>query len=103
MFYSHGLSALQCAVSNGNSEIINLLLQAGCHVNAVGAHGRTALYSAAENGRLDVLQILIDGGAKINVQDDYGEMGLFVCLLGFNITLTSEVILRCCLLVAVIL
>ncbi|KAM0084597.1 hypothetical protein ACKRZS_003166 [Fusarium odoratissimum] len=61
-------SPLQMAVEAGNLDIIDLLLQAGAHINAPPSFfsGATALQIAAIQGNLGLAKQLLDLGARIN-------------------------------------
>jgi len=62
------------AAYNGWDDVLQLLLQAGAHVNHATKKGRTPLHSAAMNGRDDVLQLLLKAGAHVRA----------VCADGFS-------------------
>jgi len=47
------------AVSHGNEEMINMLLDAGADINIQDEDGSTALMCAAEHGRADVIKTLL--------------------------------------------
>ncbi|KAH7459204.1 hypothetical protein FOMA001_g20153 [Fusarium oxysporum f. sp. matthiolae] len=63
-------SPLQKAVEIGNLDIIDLLLQAGAHINAPPSFfgGATALQIAAIQGNLGLVKQLLDLGARINAR-----------------------------------
>nr|XP_016929437.1 KN motif and ankyrin repeat domain-containing protein 1 isoform X7 [Drosophila suzukii] len=55
----HCQTALMLAVSHGNEEMINMLLDAGADINIQDEDGSTALMCAAEHGRADVIKTLL--------------------------------------------
>ena len=61
-------AALQAAVDSGNIEYIELLLDKGADVNAVGGVYGTALQAAAASrwGSVKKVQLLLDRGADVN-------------------------------------
>lgn len=63
-----------CRGDKGESvEKVNLLLEYGASVNAIGPKGRTALHYAATAGYLHVLSLLLEHGADPNIMDERGE------------------------------
>jgi ankyrin repeat protein len=86
---SHGASAWQ-PLENGFSPIIylsrgdkgehpekiQLLLDHGAGVNAIGPKGRTALHYAAAAGFLRVMTLLLDHGADFTLRDAAGQTAL---------------------------
>lgn len=47
------------AVSHGNLEMVQMLLEAGADINIQDADGSTALMCAAEHGRIDIVKLLL--------------------------------------------
>lgn len=47
------------AVSHGNGDMVNMLLDAGADINIQDEDGSTALMCAAEHGRVDVIKHLL--------------------------------------------
>ncbi|RWA13342.1 hypothetical protein EKO27_g1765 [Xylaria grammica] len=73
----NGNSALSAAVSNGQTEIVQLLIRAGAHVNLPltgGLYG-SALEAAACQGYVEILSFLIQAGAEVNAQVQAGRHG----------------------------
>ncbi|KAL5586212.1 hypothetical protein FOBRF1_016082 [Fusarium oxysporum] len=66
----HNRSPLQMAIEVGNLDIIDILLQAGAHINAPPSFfgGATALQIAAIDGNLGLAKQLLDLGARINAR-----------------------------------
>ena len=66
---SQGMPGLHLAAQSGRREVIELLLEAGAHINktcvALFSGGSTALHFAAENEQLEVIRLLLDHGAEI--------------------------------------
>jgi hypothetical protein len=58
-------SPLALAISSGNLEIIQLLLDSGVNVDKSGHEGKTPLIHAIEHGNLDAVKLLIASGADI--------------------------------------
>ncbi|KAL5491842.1 hypothetical protein EMCRGX_G017207 [Ephydatia muelleri] len=101
----NGKTALDIAVNNGHSEIIEvlnkaavatLLLSAACDrdiatvrrllteghvdVNITDQNGRSPLYTSSCNGHLDVVKALIKAGADINQADKNGKTALDIAV-----------------------
>ena len=55
---------------------MNLLLQAGATVDAVGNNGWTALHLAAYHGYIQVVEALLNAGADKAVKDKNGRTAL---------------------------
>lgn len=66
-------TALHLATGLSDVLTMEMLLEAGSEVNAVGMGGATPLHNAAG---LDVAQLLLDYGADVGARDDSGETAL---------------------------
>jgi ankyrin repeat protein len=80
--------SLQDAAARGNAGVVNMLLQMGIDVNAVGSKGNRALEIACRNGNVQVTKTLLDRGADISLKTSSGTTILHEAALGGN----SEVI-----------
>ncbi|HXQ70337.1 MAG TPA: ankyrin repeat domain-containing protein [Pyrinomonadaceae bacterium] len=69
-------SALERAVSNGNREILQVLLWAKADVNARDSDGQTPLMMIGEDTTSEMIWDLINAGAKINLRDHGGDTAL---------------------------
>nr|CEG03602.1 unnamed protein product [Fusarium acuminatum CS5907] len=78
-------NALQAASSNGNLEIVQLLLDKGAYINSQGGFFRNALQAASFKGNLEVVQLLLDRGAYINAQGSHYHNALQAASLGGNL------------------
>ena len=67
------------AVSRGNDEIVDQLIEYRADVNAVLKNGETPCYVAAKYGRYEIIKKLIDAKANVNAQ-------LEVCILLYSFT-----------------
>lgn len=47
------------AVSHGNIDMVQMLLDAGADINIQDEDGSTALMCAAEHGRIDIVKLLL--------------------------------------------
>lgn len=64
---------LHAALSNNNSDIGKLLIEAGAEVNVRQYGGLTPLHYAAQHGNIDLIIILLEQGADISVVSDTGD------------------------------
>ncbi|KAL5288167.1 KANK1 family protein [Megaselia abdita] len=55
----HAQTALMLAVSHGNLDMVDMLLEAGADINIQDEDGSTALMCAAEHGRIDIVKHLL--------------------------------------------
>ena len=69
-------SALERAISNGNREILQVLLWAKADVNARDNNGQTPLMMIGEDTTSEMIWDLINAGAKINLRDHDGDTAL---------------------------
>jgi ankyrin repeat protein len=80
-----GSNALECAVRNGNREIIQALLWAKADVNSRDSNGQTPLMMIDEQSTTDLVWDLLNAGAKVNLHDKDGETALMAAAM-FNNT-----------------
>lgn len=71
-----GTTALEYAVSNGNREMVQLLLTAGADVNSVNKSKETVLMMLGEEATADIVWDLINAGVKIDLKDEDGDTAL---------------------------
>lgn len=69
-------SALERAVSNGNREILQVLLWAKADVNARDNNGQTPLMMISDDTTSEIVWDLINAGAKIHLRDKDGDTAL---------------------------
>ncbi|KAJ5964750.1 uncharacterized protein N7479_004626 [Penicillium vulpinum] len=72
-----GPTALHCAATSGEAEVIQLLVEAGADINTKDNDGQTPLYAAIDcNYPKSVLALLKSGGVKLENKDDQGRTAL---------------------------
>ncbi|KAI0967027.1 ankyrin repeat-containing domain protein [Xylaria arbuscula] len=59
-----GNTPLQVACLNGQEDIVQLLIEAGCNLNSYNCDRETPLLDAVENGHLAVVKLLLKAGVK---------------------------------------
>ncbi|KAK0667487.1 ankyrin repeat-containing domain protein [Cercophora samala] len=70
---SSRLTPLHVAASQGNTNLVSLLMKFGANVDSKSAELKTPLHLAVENNQLDVASLLVDKyGASISAQDEDG-------------------------------
>jgi hypothetical protein len=69
---------LQIASLNGNSEVVEYLIDQGCRVDCANVDKDTPLIDAAENGHSDVVDILLNAGVDPLRQNLKGQQALDV-------------------------
>ncbi len=69
-------TALHCAATHGDAELVGLLLERNADVDARSARGVTPLHCAAFNGRLAASQLLVARGADVHAEDVDGHTAL---------------------------
>jgi len=78
----HGWPPLALAASDGNVEVVRLLIQAGAAVDATeGENGGTALFWAAFDGHPEVVKVLLDDKADPNSKSNNGTSPLMATTL----------------------
>jgi len=59
---------LHHAARNGDTDVVNLLVQHGADINARNPRGHTVLYCAGGHGHVDTVQLLLKMGADIDAR-----------------------------------
>lgn len=67
--YGYNFTPLRIAAAQGDTQIMNLLLDAGANINAQDNDGWTPLWDAALAGRLQAVELLVKRGADLHLQD----------------------------------
>ena len=79
-----GLSALHLAVINGNTEIIQILLDLGINQGLKDNNGQSALWHAIDSGNIAAIKLLANDKKMINLSDHDGFTPLHVAVLKNN-------------------
>ena len=72
----YAMTPLTLAATQGNEDIVRLLLDEGANVNMVNYYGITPLISAVWNGNENIIRFLLDRGADVNRTDHWGYTAL---------------------------
>lgn len=90
-----GRTPLQIAVSNGNDDVVAIMLAYGADVHAVQeTTGQTALHMAAHQGGVDTIDALLNQGALPNSQDKKGRTPLLVAIKAMEEEVVSVLLER---------
>ncbi|KAH0816061.1 hypothetical protein GEV33_006730 [Tenebrio molitor] len=81
------------AVSNRNTEIVQLLIGKGACVNAVTHWSETALHVAASDGNVDVVELLIENGAWVDASTKNKETPLHLAAFKGNME-TAKLLIK---------
>ena len=66
----NGNAAIHIAAQNGHTNVVELLLQKKCNMNAKNLKGNTALHMAIGYDYYETAKFLIDAGADMNATND---------------------------------
>ena len=69
------------AASEGRSEIVKALIDAGADVNVKNKKGQTALIVATREGRSEVVKILLAAGANVNAKQNRYQTAFMVAVI----------------------
>src|SRR5213078_2816136 len=72
----YGVPPLSLACTNGNADLVKLLLDAGADANASLQGGETVLMTAARAGSLETVKALLARGANPNARERRGQTAL---------------------------
>ena len=73
---------LHIAVRKGNLEHIQVLVENGADINALGDLGFTPLHDAAITGQAKAAKLLLSLGANVSIKNEFNQTPLDVALLG---------------------
>ncbi|KAH8807390.1 ankyrin repeat-containing domain protein, partial [Xylogone sp. PMI_703] len=77
---AYGVPVLWGLASNGNLDMVELLLNRGANIEVKCSQGRTPLFIAASNGYEEVVRVLLERGANIEAEDHRGWTPLSIAL-----------------------
>ena len=80
------------AMSTSDRSITDILLQAGCDVDAVDGRGRTPLHYAVESGYIDQVTALLQSGADADASFDLGLTALQIASRDNKVSITKELL-----------
>ncbi|KAK7157733.1 hypothetical protein R3I93_009047 [Phoxinus phoxinus] len=73
-----GRSALIHAVENNSIDMVILLIESGCDVNAQSYSGNTALHSACGRGQIEIVRVLLKNGADSSLKNNHNDTAIMV-------------------------
>ncbi|MHC1761716.1 MAG: ankyrin repeat domain-containing protein [Negativicutes bacterium] len=85
-------SALISNIPMGNTQNIQLLLDAGVSPDSKNQFGWTALMVALTINQQDIAKILLDAGANVNAKSNIGDTPIYVAVLSGNKDIVEKLI-----------
>ncbi|MBQ0167816.1 MAG: ankyrin repeat domain-containing protein [Treponema sp.] len=76
--FDDGQTPLHMAVIEGQSGIVEYLIEKGAQINAKDISGATPLHEAVRYGRTDIASTLLAAGGNANAQDSLGKTPLLI-------------------------
>ena len=73
--YDYGVTLLMIAATNGNTDIVQLLIEAGADPNGTGEDISGPLSRAAFMSHFEVAKLLVKAGAKVNIRKSLSSAG----------------------------
>ncbi|XP_056617944.1 B-cell lymphoma 3 protein [Triplophysa dalaica] len=73
-----GRSPLMHAVENDCIDMVSLLIESRCDVNAQSYSGNTALHSACGRGRIEIVRLLLKNGADSSLKNNHNDTAIMV-------------------------
>ena len=70
------VTPLSIACTNGNADIVRLLLAAGADANSVLPSGETALMTASRSGSVEAVQALLEHKSAVNAKERKGQTAI---------------------------
>jgi ankyrin repeat protein len=90
----NGRTGLHIAATNGNIQIVAILIKAGAKVDQRDNIGETPLDNAAEHNHAEILKLLLDVGAAIDSQDRNGMTPLMLAARAGQIEIVRTLLAR---------
>ncbi len=86
---------LHCAVNEGRTEVVRILLSHGALVDTIDSTESTALHDAAMNGSYDIVEALLNAGANIEAHNnEYDTPLTFAIRYGDAEGITARILLE---------
>lgn len=89
---SNGLTRLQQAADEDDTDRIRLLVKRKADINETGLCGETALHRAVRGNNYNAARVLIELGADINLPDASGQTPLHLAVISANASTVSRLI-----------
>jgi serine/threonine-protein phosphatase 6 regulatory ankyrin repeat subunit B len=67
-----GATSLHSATKEGDTDVVESLLEGGININCRNASSGTPLGTAAADGKVDIVRLLIERGAEVDSHDMWG-------------------------------
>lgn len=87
-----GWTPLMAAASNGNLEMVKLLVKKGAGINLLNAESKSALWYATTTGNPELVGFLLKSGARVNSADLSGMTPLMVAAVNGDVEVVKLLI-----------
>ncbi|GEM_PF-594365 len=82
------------AASNGNTDLVQILLTAGANVNTKDTEGRTVLMLAVSHGHFFTAKVLLDRGADVNAKSNTGLTSLMYAAMNGDTSIVQALLAK---------
>lgn len=87
------LSPFLAALIQGDTSLVNSLIDEGADIEEINSEGQTALIISAANGSLEMINTLLHAGANVNATSEKGWTALMVTIKNAD-SKTADLLLR---------
>lgn len=89
-----GRTGLQIAATNGNLQIVAILIKANAHLDLKDRLGNTALHYATDRNHVELAELLLDVGAAVDPQNRAGMTPLMIAASRGNVALVRALLAK---------
>jgi uncharacterized protein len=89
-----GRTGLLVAATNGNLQIVAILLKVNAHMNVKDKLGNTPLHYAADRNHVDIAELLLDAGSPVDPENKNGMTPLMVAASRGNATIVDALLAK---------
>ena len=85
---------LHFAVLNGDTEVVQMLLDKGANIDATNIHGKTPLHNAAQSAKPAIVGVLLNHGANVDAANKRGVTPLHLAVKNNSKEITTLLLSR---------